>query len=749
MLPSKTVYYSSVSDFWHEATLSFPAGYDPGTGLCRGRKTLKALIIHGGGWNHLDRSSFDGVADFLNEEGMVVLNIEYRLASANVWPACGDDCLAAADYLLHNGLEELSLLRDDPILIVGASAGGHLALMTGLRLPRENVLGIVSISGIADPAPDYEAHPGRYEQLFGAADTARDAFPVAHLSERMPPILLTHYVRDRVVPVKSATRFAHAAMEIRSRAEDPSGIDVESYLYEFGRENQGHGIWIPGSEPHRLYPDIEERIRGFVRRITGTPSSALGLPAASYAGQIMPTPSRDIRESRVGVGFECLDRDLIDPEVCYRRMGEAGVKWGRTQTGWWKCEKEKGVFTFEWLDRVVDQLLAQGVQPWFNVGYGNKLYMDETFGEASVGHVPLYYGDECREAWLRFARELARHFKGRVRHYEIWNESNIGSFWQPKGVSAADYAVLLDITRDAIREEDPDARCGGCVSGCPFAYLQEMAATGVFRKLDFFCLHPYTTHPEAEWASQAGYARRLLHATNPSLQVWQGEAGYPSWVPSPYWQKRFVRESERNQAVWLLRHFVLDHTLEIDVSSFFMIADMIEKGYQKSSTEISQFDIQRQGVLHGLAYTPKMSYRALQHLTSIFRDGIRRVPSFFHISTDKSKPRDEPHTRLENIAAVRECFVRDGEPFYTYYMPADPQYAWKSDAPADLYFIEEEGRNKLVNPVLVDLLDGSVWNIAAERGEAGWNKAYTFVRDVPLRDYPLVVCNRSAIGIRR
>ena len=43
-------------------------------------------------------------------------------------------------------------------LIIGPSAGGHLALMTGLRLPEQKVAGIVSISGIADIEADFSAH---------------------------------------------------------------------------------------------------------------------------------------------------------------------------------------------------------------------------------------------------------------------------------------------------------------------------------------------------------------------------------------------------------------------------------------------------------------------------------------------------------------------------------------------------------------------------------------------------------------
>ncbi|MBR4667044.1 MAG: beta-galactosidase, partial [Lentisphaeria bacterium] len=137
-------------------------------------------------------------------------------------------------------------------------------------------------------------------------------------------------------------------------------------------------------------------------------------------------------DSGFSIGFECLDREMFDPEKCYGLLGETGMKWARCQTGWNRCETVKGVYDFAWLDSVVDQLLSHHVQPWFNVGYGNKLYMSGLYSDAAVGFVPLYFGEETLQAWKNYVRALAKHFKGRVSIFEIWNESNISTFWQPK-----------------------------------------------------------------------------------------------------------------------------------------------------------------------------------------------------------------------------------------------------------------------------------------------------------------------------
>ncbi len=221
-------------------------------------KTPLALAIHGGGWSAQDQYSFAGVADFLCGLGFAVYNINYRLTGVKPWPACGDDCLEAARFFLTAEHPDFSGFRREKLFVVGASSGGHLALMTGLRLPAHQVSGIVSISGIAKLEPDMELSPGRYRLFFGMSepysqDKIDSASPLTFINRDNPPILLTHTIYDTVVPIDSATEFEDAARDHGGR--------IESYYYN--RRNEGHCIWIKNSDPHKLHPDIEERIKMF------------------------------------------------------------------------------------------------------------------------------------------------------------------------------------------------------------------------------------------------------------------------------------------------------------------------------------------------------------------------------------------------------------------------------------------------------------------------------------------------------
>lgn len=195
-------------------------------------------------------------------------------------------------------------------------------------------------------------------------------------------------------------------------------------------------------------------------------------------GRLKGVCSKESRANRLGVGFECLDRKVFDPEKVYGKIAKSGLKFARCQTGWARTETQKGKYDFAWLDSVVDNLRGREIQPWFNVGCGNPLYMDNLTNPTGVGHVPLYYGEECLQAWKNHVRALARHFKGRVGQFEIWNESNHLPFRQPEKPDAKEYAKLLKISAGEIRREIPDAKIGAAMAGSPPAYFRELFAAG-------------------------------------------------------------------------------------------------------------------------------------------------------------------------------------------------------------------------------------------------------------------------------
>jgi acetyl esterase/lipase len=228
-----------------------------------------ALVIHGGGWNHMDKHGLAGIAELMAECGYGAYNINYRLIDHAPWPGCGDDCLAAARFLLAGGHEAMAPLDRSRLVVIGASAGGHLALWTGLHHDVAEVAGIIAISGPADFRVQMGDDPDAFKsewwrKFFGVADDVEiptdmlaAASPVTYVTADAPPLLAMHSTRDSVVQMAHPKAMVAAYETVGARAE----------LFAFEGVDDLHGIWIEGTDPHRLTPNLEEAIAGFLKTL--------------------------------------------------------------------------------------------------------------------------------------------------------------------------------------------------------------------------------------------------------------------------------------------------------------------------------------------------------------------------------------------------------------------------------------------------------------------------------------------------
>ena len=109
--------------------------------------TVRAVVldIHGGGWI-LGEPAND--AEFNDELArtckVAVVSVDYRLAPEFAFPACIDDCKAAAKWLLNNSAKEFGT---DKIFLSGGSAGAHLAAVTTLYI-RDSLKAIDKVKGV-------------------------------------------------------------------------------------------------------------------------------------------------------------------------------------------------------------------------------------------------------------------------------------------------------------------------------------------------------------------------------------------------------------------------------------------------------------------------------------------------------------------------------------------------------------------------------------------------------------------------
>lgn len=182
------------------------------------RPTL--IYFHGGGWVGGERSSrLLGLLPYL-EKGWCVVNVDYSLLDKTNLIGCLDDCNDAVHWVLENSPKYK--FDPDRIYLSGESAGGHLALLTGmmdkgtrkniLTNPKDyNIAGIINWYGITDirQAIKFWNDPSYTEMISdkweGDLETYYDlTSPINHISKHTPPILSVHGDADVNVAIEQS-----------------------------------------------------------------------------------------------------------------------------------------------------------------------------------------------------------------------------------------------------------------------------------------------------------------------------------------------------------------------------------------------------------------------------------------------------------------------------------------------------------------------------------------------------------------
>jgi acetyl esterase/lipase len=187
------------------------------------------IFIHGGGWvqGTKEGSAIRGVLPYI-AMGYSVVNVEYRLANVSLAPAAIEDCRCALRWVIAHAKDYN--LDANRIVIAGESAGGHLALTTGMipasagfdrtcLTPTEpRVAAIVDFFGITDIAdlldgPNKKPFPETWPytvQWLGnqpnRADVAKASSPLTYIRAGVPPTISIHGDADPLVPYAHSTR---------------------------------------------------------------------------------------------------------------------------------------------------------------------------------------------------------------------------------------------------------------------------------------------------------------------------------------------------------------------------------------------------------------------------------------------------------------------------------------------------------------------------------------------------------------
>jgi len=199
------------------------------------------VLVHGGCWKaeYATLRDLGPIGDALKKDGIATWNIEYRrLGEPGAgWPGTYLDVGRAIDHLRQIAPEySLDLAR---VVVLGHSAGGHLAMWSGTRqqIPDNSPLyipnplrlrGIINLAGTVDMTQNIANMDDRCQDtvvprmLGGSPDSVPDRYRQVSASAMLPlgvPQILIWGQRDDFIPRPLIAKYASAAQKAGDRAQ--------------------------------------------------------------------------------------------------------------------------------------------------------------------------------------------------------------------------------------------------------------------------------------------------------------------------------------------------------------------------------------------------------------------------------------------------------------------------------------------------------------------------------------------------
>lgn len=455
-------------------------------------------------------------------------------------------------------------------------------------------------------------------------------------------------------------------------------------------------------------------------------------------GKIKPRKSSEIKYNRIGLGFEKLDRDVFDPEKAYDKVAETGVKFARIQSGWQRTETKEGVYDFDWIESIIDNLTKRGIEPWVCLCYGNELYNE--FAKTVFGAVgcPPITNEKEKQAWLNYVKSFTKKFADRVNYFEIWNEPD-GEWCWKSGVNAKEYGEFARDTAIAVKSVKPEAKViGGVVCQRGLDFLNTALKVGMAEYIDYISFHEYT-HDETAVFEKVDAFKALLKTYNSKIELIQGESGSQS-KSGGHGALNCGAWTEQIQAKQLARHTIADLMCDVNFTSYFSCMDMIEAlngtvGNKNSYLDYGYFgilgaDFDEDGKSTG-EYFRKPSFYVLQNICSVFSEDVQKcsLPIIVPYTGISSRKFDVRLSRSD----ITSCgFKKDCGKAFVYWHPSNIMTtSFESEIVLEVY-------SEYSNFKIADIMDGTVYDIPKAMIEDKGNGVYRF-NSLPVKDTPLIL----------
>ena len=215
-------------------------------------RDMAIMFVHGGGWHSGSRAIFHRIALAFGEQGFECATTDYRLGGVTVFDQADDICDALAAF----AEDRQQRGRKSHIVLIGSSAGAHLACLAALRECERNY----RIAGLClqaapftfEPWPDI--FPGIWESMQKAIGATYEkapelyakASPVKLLTPHAPPFFILHAANEHMFPFRLTEVFLERAAEL--------GVSTQLSIYQ----NAEHGFFyaLTRRQQQQAFADI-------------------------------------------------------------------------------------------------------------------------------------------------------------------------------------------------------------------------------------------------------------------------------------------------------------------------------------------------------------------------------------------------------------------------------------------------------------------------------------------------------------
>ena len=252
-----------------------------------------------------------------------------------------------------------------------------------------------------------------------------------------------------------------------------------------------------------------------------------------------------------------------------RMITDAGFTWIREEFPWEDLEVDgRGQFTDSRNDYTGDGE-PDTISSW--VKYDNIVDLVEQYGVTILvrlsnppawAHADLEIGQfappDDFDDFVNYATAVATRYKGRVHHYQVWNEPNIFPEWGNQRPDPIAYTDLLCRTYTALKAVDPDiVVVSGAIAPTQalagfnyqdLVYLTNMYDNGAGNCFDVLAAQGYglfsgPTDRRLRF-NQFGYQRHLYYR---DIMVQYGDAHKPIWLSEAAWNPVLDADLPRDQ----------------------------------------------------------------------------------------------------------------------------------------------------------------------------------------------------------